>query len=376
MKNLIWALCLTCSLALAAADVTPAAILSDVKASVRNNWRKVAQRAEEIGDLREERKSLPEHAFWFFTTDQKDQDRKIRAELEKVRELLLSTSAQKILAEVDRIDRDIASLNQQISIASEDRTLYPEKAADYQAKIDKLTAQRKALEVKRHVEAEKVCEELRALGLTVSGEAAENCIFTVNFGELIDGVIVAKNVAAVVDNLRELMATGDVAAIRRYYGMYLVMVDVQIICFEDYLEKSRNGAWRKGVNQIKADALAARNSALASARDDTFSAEQRQIFQHNAEINASTLRAVEAYIKILDTHEGVIEQKLGVAEKMRKVVESSYQTINLAGDLIRLAKANQDAFDSLLQLDLPPIQMFNDAQVQQEFMAITKKLKE
>ena len=110
--------------------------------------------------------------------------------------------------------------------------------------------------------------------------------------------------------------------------------------------------------------------------DDTFTAEQRQIFRHNAEINESTFKAAEAYQSVLDAHESVIEQKLGIAEKMRKVVDSSYETINLAGDLIRLAKANQDAFDSLLKLDLPPIQMFNDATVQQEFMAITKKLKE
>ena len=376
MKKMLMACCLACALGLGAAEMTPATILSDIKSSVRSNWRKVADRSQDIGELREERKSLPDRSFWFFTKDKTDQDKKIRAELKRVRELLLSTNAQKILEQVDRIDVQIAELNKQISLANEDLTLSPEKKDEIEAKIKKLTDKRSALESKRRVEAQKVCAELRALGLNVSGEAAENCLFTVNFGELIDGVIVAKNVAAVVDNLRTLMASGDVGAIRRYYGMYLVMVDVQIICYEDYLEKSKNGAWRQGINQIRMDAAKARDAALANAMDDTFTSEQRQIFRHNAEINESTFKAAEAYQSVLDAHESVIEQKLGIAEKMRKVVDSSYETINLAGDLIRLAKANQDAFDSLLKLDLPPIQMFNDATVQQEFMAITKKLKE
>ena len=48
---------------------------------------------------------------------------------------------------------------------------------------------------------------------------------------------------------------------------------------------------------------------------------------------------------------------------------------NLAGDFIQFAKSSQDLFDSLQQLDLPPIELFNDAAIQQEFQEITKKLK-
>jgi len=349
-------------------------ILGDVKRSVQDNWRKVSQQSERIGEMREELKTLPESS-WFWT-DQKDQKAKIRDQLREVRKLLLSTTAQKILEEVDEIDAELVKLNREIAEVSEERALNPEKEQSCQARIEKLKAKKTALNDQRRVKAGKVCAELRALGLDVSGEAAENCLFTVNFGELIDGVIVAKNIAAVVENLGKLMVTGDMAAVRRYYGMYLVMVDVQIICFEDYLEKSRHGSWRTGINEIYNNAHNARESALANARDDTFSAEHHQIFLRNAEINLSTCRAAQAYMQVLDAHESVIADKLAAAEKMRKVVASSYETINLAGDLIRLAKVNQEAFNSLLKLELPPIQSFNDAVVQQEFNEITRKLKE
>ena len=85
--------------------------------------------------------------------------------------------------------------------------------------------------------------------------------------------------------------------------------------------------------------------------------------------------AIDAYLKVLDTHEAVIAEKLATAQKVREVIEISYETLNLAGDFIRFAKTSQDLFNSLQQLDLPPIELFNDAAIQQEFQEITKKLK-
>lgn len=351
-------------------------VISDIRSSVKDNWRKLTKRSAEIGDLREERKSLPDRSWWFFTTDKRDQDAKIRERLMAVRELLLSTNARKILEDVDELDEDLAELDEEIRDVTEERALDPELREKCDAKLEKLAARRAALAARRAESAKVVRDELRALGLSVSGEAAENCLFTVNFGDLIDGVVIARNVAVVVEDLRKLMADGDVVTARRYFGIYLVMIDVQIACFEDYLDKSRNGEWRKGIERIREAAAATREQALANAKDCGYTEAQQQIFVRNAAVNDSTIRATEAYLGVLDAHEAIIADKLAAAQKMRTLVANSYETVNLAGDFIELAKSNQEAFDSLLSLDLPPIQAFDDAAVQQEFLAITKKLKE
>ena len=90
----------------------------------------------------------------------------------------------------------------------------------------------------------------------------------------------------------------------------------------------------------------------------------------------STLNAVAAYVKILDQHESIIQAKADDAARMLRVAENSYATVSLAGDFLALVKSSQDSFDALLQLQLPPIEIFNDAALQTEFMALTKKLKE
>ena len=253
-------LCMTLAFAVAGTSLADTSnIIDDVKASVKSGWKKLEKYSDKIAELREARKELPDSSSWKYLwcdTNKSDQDEKIRAQLGRVRELLLSTNARKILEDVDDIDEDIAGIENDIREVQKDRQLADESdKADYTQKLDALAGKKTALQKRRREEAAKVCAELRALGLNVGGKAAEECLFTANFGDIIDGVIVSKNVAAVVENLRELMMVGDLTASRRYYGMYLVLVDVQIACFEDYLRKSRNGPWREKLNGMRVEAL-------------------------------------------------------------------------------------------------------------------------
>ena len=354
-------------------------IVEEVKASVKSGWRKLEKCSDKIAALREARKDLPASSSWRYLwcdTNKSDQDVKIRKQLERVRELLLSTNAREILEDVDELDDDIAEIEEKIREVQKERQFAEAGDKDgFTKKLDELAGKKTALQKRRREEAAKVCAELKALGLNVGGKAAEECLFTANFGDIINGVVVAKNVSAVVENLRELMAVGDVTASRRYYGMYLVLVDVQIACFEDYLEKSRGGTWRGRLNRMRDDAVALRDRAQAVIASQNYLPGQDANLLQSSRQNEATLKAIDAYLKVLDAHEAVIAEKLATARKVREVIEISYETLNLAGDFIRFAKTSQDLFNSLQQLDLPPIELFNDAAIQQEFQEITKKLK-
>ena len=373
-------LCMTLAFAVAGTSLADTCkIIEDVKASVKSGWKKLEKYSDKIAELREARKELPDSSSWKYLwcdTNKSDQDEKIRAQLGRVRELLLSTNAQKILEDVDDIDEDIAGIEKDIREVQKDRQLADESdKAGYTQKLDALAGKKALLQKRRRGEAAKVCAELRALGLNVGGKAAEECLFTANFGDIIDGVIVSKNVAAVVENLRELMMVGDVTASRRYYGMYLVLVDVQIACFEDYLRKSRNGPWREKLNGMRVEALELYSRAQGVIAAESYLPGQEAHLAQASRQNEATLKAIDAYLQVLDAHEAIIDEKLSAARKVREVIAISYETLNLAGDFIQFAKSSQDLFNSLEQLTLPPIELFNDAAIQQEFMEITKRLK-
>ena len=347
-------------------------VLVRLRESVMDNWGKLSKWCKKTIALHAEMADLPDSA-WIFA-DKNSQREKIREKLMDIRELLLSTNAQKIMERIDDIDERIADVDEDIREENEKRVLRPDKRQKIDEALGKLREKRRALVMQREAAAKTVLKELDALGLRMSGRAAEQCLFTVNVGDLIDNIIVAKNIGIVVENLRELLATGDVTAAKRYFGMYVVMVEVQKICFDEYLDKSRNGEWRTRLAQIGDDAALERQKALESEQDKSYTEQQRAAFRRNAEVNAATIQAVEAYVKILDSHEAIIQKKAEEANRMLCVAENSFKTISLADDFLSLVKSNQDTFDALLQLQLPLIEIFDDTSLQTEFTALTKKL--
>ena len=58
------------------------------------------------------------------------------------------------------------------------------------------------------------------------------------------------------------------------------------------------------------------------------------------------------------------------------VAENSYRTVSLTDEFLSLIKSNQDSFEALLQLELPPIELVNDLSFQSELVALTKKITE
>ena len=350
-------------------------VLDEFRDSIRSNWRKLSGHCADLIGLHDEMANLPQKAW--LNKDKGDQRKRIQKQLKRIRALLLTTDAQKILASVEAIDAKIADVDADIRETKEKRFLHPGKEERFDAKIAKFEAKRHALEERRAEATGAVLAELDAIGLRLSGDAAEKCIFTVNVGDLIDAAVVAKHVGLVVEALSEQMKAqgGDVVAAKRYYGVYVAMLEVQKSCFDEYIDKSREGPWRRQLAAIRKEATDQRAAALRSAGDASFDMSQRTVFRKNAEVFEMTQRAVDAYVKILDRHETVIVRKADDAARMLTVARSSLATVTLAGDFLSLVQTAEDTFDALLQLELPPLELFDDATLQAEFTALTDKLK-
>ena len=351
-----------------ATETNNSQVVLHLKESVKDNWGKLSAWSKRVITLREEIEHLPDSAW--FSSDKKSHRALIRDKVMKLRAVLLSTDSQKIMKRVDELDERIAEIDKDLhkeNVKSVFCSNGGGKAANLREKRYNLVCQREdAVRV--------VLKELEALGLKFSGGTAEQCLFMVDTRDLIDAVVVAKGIGIVVENLRTLMATGDIAAAKRYFGIYVVMVEVQKECFEIYLDKNRNGEWRKRLAQIGYYVSAERQKALEAMRDPSFTEQQWSAFSRNAEVNAATLNAVNAYLKILDQHEAIIQTKADDAAKMLIVAESSYRTVSLTDEFLTLIKSNQDSFEALLQLELPPIEIFSDTSLQAEFSALTRRL--
>ena len=363
------ALAAVTSQTVAAPSPSDTSVVLKLKESVKDKWGKLSAWAGKVTELREEMDYLPESAW--LGSDKKSQRELIRSKVMKIRNVLLSTNAQEIMKHVDDLDERIADIDHDIHKESARDAFCSEKGDNND--LRKLREKRSRLARERECSVRVVLGELETLGLRLSG-GAEQVLFMVDARDLVDAVIVSKSIGIVVEHLRTLMSTSDVAMAKRYFGMYAVMVDAQKSCFDIYLEKSRTGEWREKLTRLESEASILRQDALTAAKDMSFSEQQRAAFARNAEVNETTLKAIAAYGKILAQHEAVIQAKADEAAKMLLVAESSYKTVAVTDEFLSLIKANQDSFEALLQLELPPIEFVNDMSFQTEFAALTRRL--
>ena len=342
-------------------------IVADIRANVAKRWEKIVAECSGVVDGYQK----------LAKTGAKPQPPKKaeRKQLDRVRELLLPIDCHDLLAAVDDLDKRIAETQKEIAKAEGDRVRHPDEAEKYDARIAAVREKKSKLEAERANQAAKVMENLRNIGLNMPGSAAERCIFPVNVETLIDNAVVAKDIAVVVENLGRFLNSEDLATAKRYFGMYLVMIDVQAEGFRQYLEKSEDGEWRKGINEILRGAEAAVKSDTANAAQTRFTDHEREIFRKNAAMNKKTIEAATAYLNLLKQHEDIIRGKLREAERVREVAQSSWNTVSLASDLKEIVKTSHEAFDALLSLELPPLALFDDSALQAEFDAITRKLR-
>ena len=375
MRWLVAVVCLAQAGFAAAADSASCLAADAVREHVASRWGKICDVADKASELRDELPNLPESSIWFWKNDQRGQQRAIQKHLQRARQLLLSTNSQELLQKISKLEEKLDEIRRETDGWRNKMIISPDKREEYQKKIDKLESQKAELDASRAEMRGEILAELQGMGLKIDEKTADCFLSNVCSDTIIDDTIIAKNIAAVVENLRQLMSTSDVKTAKRYFGMYIVLVDVQLECFREYLEKS-DEEWSPGVNSIIAEAEETMNEALRNAENTSYTPEQRAIFRNNAAMNKRTIQAARAYTSMLGSQAMVVKRKMEAAQRIRNVAMNSYNTVRLAGDFLSLIQSNGRTFDAILEMDIPAVFTYDDSGLQQEFLQITRRLQE
>ncbi len=298
----------------------------------------------------------------------------ISSQIVKLQRELLTIDSRAVLCTIDNYNDKIASTKKKLSSLREKRGLKPEQAAKLDAKIAKAETDLAELEAGRADAIAKVRGDLKEIGLDLPENSP---LLTVDVGALINNAIIAKNIGFLVENLKSNMeaAKGDAEAAKRYYGGYIVMLDVQTACLRQYLDKAATGIWRDGIKDVEKNAEAAKRNNEAKAAAEGRTEDAKVAFLHAAATNDKTLKVAQTYLAILQHHEDVIKEKLAAIEKRHEIALSFWESVDIASKFGDQIAADLADFNALLELKLPEIAFFDDAEMQKEFDAITEKLR-
>lgn len=350
-----------------------ATIVDEISENARDNWRKISEKCQDARELAQELPDLPDSSW--FGTDKKDQLKKIRKVQERIREELLSVGAQEVLAKTDKLSRKIAEKRQEIAELREKRGFVKsEKLKDLDEEIRGEQRELERLTAEHTAELEKVKRELEKIGLQTKGDSLNVLLAMKDRADIIDNVIVARGVCEIVGGLREALKDGDALSAKRYYGVYLTLTDVHVMCFEQYLEKSRHGEWRSGLDRLEANANRTIESAKSHVGSGEYSKGQCEIFRKTIADNTTLIEGVCLYRKLLDAHEAAVERKLKEVRKQRNVAQSLYDTVSGTVDFGSMLQSMQDDFAAVMELELPDIAVIDDSITEDQINAISKML--
>ena len=71
-----------------------------------------------------------------------------------------------------------------------------------------------------------------------------------------------------------------------------------------------------------------------------------------------------------------MKMALDKTQRDLRVALNTYETVKVSGELVRLLRSSTQAFDDILNIQVPDLLVFQNRQMKQEFSALTTRLKQ
>ena len=346
-------------------------LTTKIKETLCDNWEDVSEWCDEIVNLKKDLPSLPESSWW--RRDRKKQRQIIYRAQQKIRKTLLSLDSCELLKNVAKCDSKLQALRKEIDLLREEAGFNPDCKNKIEKKIAKIEHKFSELGRRRKVEVEKIRKELESIGMKLNEKTFENFLMLANQQDLTDNIIVAKGVFDIVESLKDALNSGNVSSSMRYYGIYVVLMDLQIECYNEYLFKSRD-VWRKKLEQYKVEVSSTIERCQRNITGGVYGARDVEVLNRLIGSNQKLLSAIDIYGKFIVSCEEIIHKRLRQTELRRELAQCSFETSSNAATLMSLIQESQSEFSSLMELELPDIKEFADSLVEDQIRAITLRL--
>ena len=351
-------------------------------ANLADNWDKLTDELNDTLTLLDKHETLPESAW--FGDDKVSNSRKINELLDRAVAILSGGDAGNTRAQAVKLRARISSLRAELDTLRNERITAPESTYLFwrstKSKIDAKIAETEN-EISR-TEAEigamtaKLSQELKNIGLELTDSQTDILINSVTGEDILQNTVIFDNVKAVVIKLEELSQedTNTLEITKRYTGMYLVLNDLLIHTQEGLVYKM-DKEYKPMLAEIIREAEGLRRQALSKSKSSVYTASQRKSFSQNAVANATTIEAAKLYGKLLDSQRSSLMASIKSLRLNRDLAENTYKTVRSSGELRRLIHSGLEAFDTITNLSMPELKIFESGAMREEFDEINRRLK-
>jgi predicted nucleic acid-binding Zn-ribbon protein len=346
-------------------------LAANIKENIKDNWDDISEWCDEVVDLEKGMASLPESKW--FGRDRSKQRKDINELRQQIKEMLLSVDSHKLLKKIAKLDAKIADVKKKIENIREEMAFRPDTKEKNAKKIAKLVGKCRDLESARKKEVDGVRAELESIGIKSKDGAIDGFIMLVNQKDFTDVVILSRGVYEIVECLKNAVSEGNVVSSTRYYGIYVVLMDLQMIAYEEYLLKSKN-VWRARLDTYYTEVEATITRCKDNIRRGEHEKRDVEAFEKLIASNNKLLYAIDLYRKLLKGYESSVEERLKKTKLRRERAQCTFETSSNILTLASMLQDVQSEFSSLMELELPEIKDFSDSALNEQIRSITLRL--
>jgi len=357
----------------------PSTTETEINEQLPSIWQKTYPRLEKLITLQDQHEQLPQSAW--FSTDKASNQEKINELIEESLNILGISSAQEYTKTIRQLEDRMIKARQTISEYREQQRSAP-KESYLKTTIKQYDDKIKQLEQEIAVDTQKIAqkkqdivEQLNKMGINISREHVETLLASIIGDKTIEMSVIFSHVKAINDELSKLMIANkeDTQAARRYYGMYTILLKMLITMQQEFIRTIEQQYLPQIQHKIKENQkLMADTQQLLN---ETFEDHRRIIYEKNLESQKLIAQTADLYQIHLTHQVEKVRQIMANLGKDWALAMNTYQTVKISGELVEMIRFSNQQFNTLANLQIPPLMPFENLQMKLEYEKLTTELR-
>ena len=334
---------------------------------------------ENISDLKKQEGSAS--SFTLISKSKKDYRIEIDEVLKEIEPILFDGEVVNYASKIRLARQQINQLKQKKVSLNEDLVFAPEEGSilksskkdirDQIARVDTLIKKSETLIDELEYDLKK---KMNALGIVLTREQIRVMTTRVDGDELARSFAIFDVTKQISGTLGKLMKENSFSAQTtvKYYGTYVVLSEILGYSQREYISKIKS-LYLPAVETIEdniEEAISFAEKSIKEASSDS----NREILKNNIRSNQFSLEVVKSYRVILKAQISSLENALEKTDEQIMVAYSTYDTAANSANLLNLINETQDAFDNIMNMQVPDIIPFENTALELKFQEISDQI--
>ena len=343
-----------------------------------NLWKDVFTELEEVLDLEEKYKIVPQSSY--LGEDQKSVKGDIDNAIYNIYQTLIEDDILSYKRDIDTIKNAIVSLKKDKKRYIEEKVTAPTNSmmkttkSGYIAKIKEANIEIKAH--KKSMESIKngLQERFLSVGIDLSSDELNIILSKVYGDDIIQMSVVIGLLNQITIQLMTLMQENDeeLSYSKRYYGVFMVTLQVVLYTQQRYIKKVSYNFIPKIKNIINNSKSQREETKLLYKADKNKN--HKKIYKKNYQIHNFNIEVANLYLKELIILKSKLIKGQNITKDNLKLAKNTYDTVSLSTELSMLINENKNIFNSVMKIQMPELVPFENKEIQNKYIELTNKM--